>query len=150
MSITNPQKTIIATICHKLGFNKEAKAEMIMGFTQGRETSSTGLTFAEANSLIKALNLANALNELNGESESQRKMTGKIFYYAHEMGWVKTNTAGQRVADGERVNEWMIKSSYLKKKLSAYTLAELPKLVSQFAQVYKYYLVNNDRVKITS
>lgn len=135
-NITNPQKGIIATICQKLQFDKDAKAEMVSIFSDGRCTSSTGLSFAEAAKMIATL------KDLQGQgsSESMDKMTGKIFYYAHEMGWVKTNGAGKRVADGQRVDEWMVSYSYLKKKLSRYKLEELPKLVSQFAQVYKHYL----------
>ncbi|MCH5690020.1 hypothetical protein LWM68_40845 [Niabella sp. W65] len=41
------------------------------------------------------------------------------------------------VADGKRVDEWMIKFSYLHKKLNKYTFEELPKLVSQFEAFYK-------------
>lgn len=42
--------------------------------------------------------------------------------------------------DMDHVNAWCIKHGYLKKKLDNYTYSELPKLVSQFEEVYRGYL----------
>lgn len=106
-----------------------------MGFSNGRCESSVDLWHPEAAAMIRHL------HELAGANDPRRlPMVNKIYYYAHQMKWQKTNDKGKVVADGKLVDEWMIKYSYRKKKLNAYTYDELPKLVSQFEQVYKDFL----------
>ncbi len=132
--ITKPQIGAIATMCSYANIGKEAKAIMVEGFSGGRCSSSTGLYYDEATALLKHLA---AMQPADNASD---KMIGKIMYYAHEMRWTKINASGKVVADGKRIDEWMLAHSYLKKKMSRYTYKELPKLVSQFAQVYKSFL----------
>jgi hypothetical protein len=135
--INKAQIGIVGTICSKLKYHPDEKAAIISSFSFGRATSTTDLFFSEAIELIKHLREAQIKTQSSGEGA---KMIGKIFYYAHEMGWTKLNNSGKKVADGEAVDKWMTEYSYLKKKLNKYEYKELPKLVSQFAQVYKSFL----------
>ena len=135
--ITKQQVGIIGTICSKLQIKGDEKQAMVSGFSLGRCSSSKDLTHEEASAMIKHLV---AIQGDDNNSQAKTKMIGKIFYYAHEMRWTKVNGAGKTVADGKRVDEWMTSHSYLKKKLEQYSYKELPKLVSQFAQVYKSFL----------
>lgn len=128
------QLTAIAVTCNQLHISKEAKAVMVAGFSDGRCTSSKDLYSNEARDMLLHL------ETLKPVDHSRNKMIGKILYYAHEMGWTKTNRDNKVVADGKRVDNWMLSHSYLKKKLNQYTYNELPKLVSQFEQVYKSFL----------
>lgn len=130
---TIKQKATIATMCQKLGLDKEMKKQLVNDISYGRTTTSKELTIEEAQTLILHLIRTNRAND-GGKRD---KMVGKIFYYAHELGWTKTNKQGRRVADGQRVDEWMVKYSYLHKKLNRYTFEELPKLVSQVEAFYK-------------
>lgn len=135
---TTQQKAAIGAICSRLGIDKEAKADLVNQFSYGRTNTSRELSMSEARAMIDHLQRA-APQPPKGE-DPRDKMRGKIFYYAHELGWTKTNKQGRRVADGQRVDEWMLKYSYLKKKLNSYKFDELPKLVSQFEAYYKYTL----------
>lgn len=132
--ITRAQIKAIASMCSYAHIGKEAKAIMVEGFSGGRCSSTTGLQHDEATDMIRHLY---TLQPSGAETE---KMKGKIMYYAHEMRWTKLNDKGKVVADGKRIDEWMSKYSYLKKKMNLYTYEELPKLVSQFELIYKSYL----------
>lgn len=135
---TIKQKATIATMCQKLGLDKEMKKQLVNDISYGRTTTSKELTIEEAQTLILHLIRTNRAND-GGKRD---KMVGKIFYYAHELGWTTLRQAqgdkpARRVADGQRVDEWMVKYSYLHKKLNRYTFEELPKLVSQLEAFYK-------------
>ena len=133
---TTQQKAAIGAICSRLGIDKEMKEGLVCQFSNGRTTTSVELTVAEARAMIDHLS-----RQVRPDTRRD-KMVGKIFYYAHEMSWTKINKQGRRVADGQRVDEWMVKYSYLKKKLNSYKFEELPKLVSQVEAMYKSQLNN--------
>ena len=135
--ITYEQIKCIHAIIGKLQIAQDEKQAMVSSFSEGRCTSSTQLTMDEARAMIQYLKGCQATPEANNKAG---RMIGKIFYYAHEMGWTKKNSSGKLVADGKRVDEWMKKYSYLKKAINRYSYEELPKLVSQFEQVYKHFL----------
>lgn len=137
--LTPKQLMAFNALIHKLRLVQH-KATIVQGATNGRATSSKDLYYHEATDLIVQLNLQQVKADIN--TEKINKMRGKIMYYAHQMNWTKKNSADKTVADGKRIDEWMVKFSYLKKKLNAYKYAELPKLVSQFAEVYKAFLKN--------
>lgn len=135
--INSQQLKAFNCLIHKLNLT-EHKATMVEGATQGRATSSKDLSFDEARDLIKQLN--EMAERADGNSEAITKMRGKIMYYARQMGWEKKNLQGRTVADVSRIDAWCIAFSYKKKKMNFYKYAELPKLVSQFAEVYKHFL----------
>lgn len=107
---------------------------MVHGFSAGRCTSTKELTDAEATLMLRHLQAHDP------QRPAIEKMKGKLFYYCHEMGWTKINDAGKKVVDMQRLDNWCRQYSYLKKKLDWYRYAELPKLVSQFEQVYNHFI----------
>lgn len=137
---TNEQKSAIHAILHKRGLMAH-KADMISGITQGRTESTKELTFAEAAALIQSLNMDKAA----AQKDEGKKMRASIVAMAYEMRWIGTQTVVEekRVIvkdDFTRLDNWMLKFSYLKKKLFDYTYKELPTLVTQFKAVYADHL----------
>jgi hypothetical protein len=124
----------------------DQKDSIIGSFTNGRTTSRKDMTKAEAAALI------GHLKSLDPTDRRSDKMRNKILSMAHEMGWnltpipatsPLTPLQGERVkskVDMAHVNNWCVKSGYLHKPLDEYTYNELPRLVSQFEEVYKSYL----------
>jgi hypothetical protein len=110
----------------------EQKAALINSYTAGRSESSKDLTDGEAAQLICFL-----ATKANEHGEAANKMRRKILSMAHEMHWHLPDT--QKV-DIECVNDWCIAYGFGKKLLNKYTYNELPKLVTQFTQVYKSYI----------
>ncbi|MGN7787403.1 hypothetical protein ACTJIJ_22915 [Niabella sp. 22666] len=131
MNATTEQKKAIGAICSRLGIDKDAKKDLVRQFSYDRCESSSDLYFKEAGAMIDHLS-----RQVKPDSR-RAKMVGKIYYYAHELGWTKKNKYGRIVADGKRVDEWALKYGYLKKKVDRYTFDELPKLVTQFETYYK-------------
>jgi hypothetical protein len=113
---------------HHLRDEKEA---LVSAFTGGRTTHVTDMHHREAYALI------DHLKSLNPEQRANDKMRNKILSMAHEMGW---RLKGTVKVDMDHVNNWCLQKSYLHKRLDAYTHQELPKLVSQFEEMYKSYL----------
>lgn len=106
------------------------KADLVLAFTDGRSESSSDLLASEADGLIKYL------KALDNNGESANTMRRKIIAMCHRINWTKS--LGK--VDMERLNGWCREKSYLKKNLNDYKYNELPKLVSEFTNVYKYYL----------
>lgn len=127
---TPQQIACIGAICSKINITKENKQVMVKGFSNGRTATTKELYATEAIQMIRHLKV------LDPEEEKCKKMRGKILYYAYLLGWTKTNHNNKIVANVERVDVWMLRYSYLKKKLYSYTYAELPKLVTQFYNMY--------------
>ena len=70
------------------------------------------------------------MNEKRQSKDSYMKgnlMRRKILSLCYELGW----TCGNNV-DFLKLNQWLIKYSYLHKPLNYYTPDELPKLITQF------------------
>lgn len=139
MKASEAQIKALHTVLHKKGL-LEHKAEMIGALTGGRTTSSKELNYDEAHALLQDLNKDNV-------SEDQgKRMRNNIIAMAHELNWITSNqvinAAGKMEVkkDYSRLDNWMQKSSYLKKKLWDYSYNELPKLVTQFKNVYISYL----------
>jgi hypothetical protein len=118
------------------------KKSIIKSFSGGRTESSKELTFNEAGAVIAHF------QSMDQEDRRSNKMRNYVLSMAHEMGWekegIKIEVAGttysKKKVDVERVNNWCVKFGYLHKKLDEYTYEELPKLVSQFEEVYKGHL----------
>ena len=107
------------------------KASLILGHTDGRTESSKEMTDFEANELIKYLR-----SLTTNTTDAANKMRRKIIAMCHRIQWTRANGG----VDMVRLNNWCLTKSYLKKNLNDYTYNELPKLVSEFQQVYKYYI----------
>lgn len=135
---TAQQIKIIQTLFTATG-NRSNRHDIVAGFTGGRSASTKDLTADETKALIEHLQ---KLTVTTPDQLAINKMRGKILYFAHEMRMTKLNKGGKVVANMQKVDAWMLKYSYLHKKLDAYKKDELPKLVSQFETVYKHYLNN--------
>ncbi len=151
--IDNKRIQRIHAILAKIGLanDKEYKRGMVQEYSDGRETSTTGLFADEADRMIEDLNttVTRQLTPDQIKGDQKRKL---ILHWAHEMMWelpttppsaplLKTGGESARPrVDMERVNAWCVKSGYLHKPLMEYTTAELSKLVWQFEQVHSDFL----------
>lgn len=132
------QVKAIYTLLGKFGLRDE-KESIVRSFTANRTDSTRAMKPAEAAALIGHLK---SMDVVDTRSEKMRK---KILSMAHEMGWSSSAKAtedkqAKRKIDMEHVNNWCKSRGYLHKPLDDYTYNELPRLVSQFEQVYKDYL----------
>lgn len=91
------------------------------------------------NEVIELINYMRTLTGIDDKKKRADKMRKKIISMAHECGW-HTLINGKWIIDMNRLNAWMLKSSYLHKRLDEYNYKELPLLVTQFEQVYKSFL----------
>lgn len=134
MEATKQQIIAINTALHVKNLMGH-KAEIVDAVTNGRTSSSKELTFDEAHALLQDLNKGYV------KPDEGKKMRGNIIAMAHEMNWIKRTKVvqGNRIIvkdDYSSLDAWMLKFSYLKKNLFDYSYAELPKLVTQFKNVY--------------
>ena len=136
MNISKEQLKCIATICSKNRIDADSKETIVAGFSNGREVSSKNLTYDEAAEMQKHLQALYGY----GNVKTTVAMVGELLSNCHEMGWVKNNPQGKKVADMARLNLWAKKFSYLHKAVGDYKHDELPKLVTQFEAVYKSFL----------
>lgn len=137
------QVKAIYTLLGKFNLRDE-KESIVRSFTANRTDSTRAMKDNEAAALIGHLK---SMDVVDTRSEKMRK---KILSMAHEMGWekevessklkVESSKFGKRAIDMEHVNNWCKSRGYLHKPLDDYTYNELPRLVSQFEQVYKDYL----------
>ena len=105
---------------------QQQKENLVLGFTSQRTEHISLMQESEALAMIKYLN----------ELQTPDWMAEK----AHRMGWQLAPGGNGAKVDMERLNAWCREKSYLGKELNAYTYSELPKLVSQFNEVYKSFL----------
>jgi hypothetical protein len=136
-----------------------AKCYLVESFTHGRSQSSKDLTNVEAIEFIKYLKMQlnkqkmQAADDANHISKSMpsikastpfeqaNTMRKKIIALAHQMGWSAIHpSSGNKIADMPRINNWCVQYGYLHKELNAYTLEELPKLVTQYQNLYNSFL----------
>jgi len=108
------------------------KSNLVLSFTKGRTEHSSEMTEGEAGELIKYLQ---GIERQAKASHAQRAddMRKKIISMAHEIGW---EIPGTNKIDIQRIDRWAQKYGYLHKSFNSYTYQELPKLVSQFEQLY--------------
>lgn len=134
--ITQPQLICLNVLIKKQHIQPHIKADMCMGVTGGRTTSTRELDIEEATCLIKHL------KSLDPDEKSADKMRKKIIRMAHEMHWQAPQPpeGGNRKADMKRIDNWCRLYGYKHKSLDNYTYAELPTLVSQFEKMYNEFL----------
>ena len=71
------------------------------------------------------------------------KMRKRLLSMCYQLGSPWSNYDGmldKMMINKSHLNNWMLKSSYLHKSLNDYTYAELPKLITQFENLFKSYL----------
>lgn len=129
--ITQGQIKLIKTLQRQLNIPDEVYRELLHNGTSGRTTRTTELQQQEAAALITALQA-----ESTKDKDAADVMRKKIISMAHRLGWKQQGTER---ADMQRIDNWCQTSGYLHKPLNSYSYAELPKLVSQFTQMYLSY-----------
>lgn len=131
--INKGQIITIHAILAKMGLDKEYKQGLVQTYSDGRETSTTQLTFSEAVRLIEDLQKQVGWTPEQVLADQKRK---RIFAVAHKLG---LELPDGRV-DIERVDRFCIEKGHLHKPLMDYSAAELSKLIYQFDQWYKDHL----------
>lgn len=134
MNHTNRKRlfAVLATIGMR---EEEDRHQLVYSFTKGRTRSTSDLSDYEAEQLI---------NELESKKyQGANKMRRKIISMAYEMKWGAPYTEESRKEAVRSIDAWCMKSGYIKKPLNDFTYDELPKLVTQFQEVYKSYLKTN-------
>lgn len=142
MKRTLEQNKRLHTLLTSTGLSDD-KRDLVSAYSTGRTTSSAELTEDECRQLIlhleaiekEQLKFRQPVAPVVDEADKMRK---KIIAKAHEMRW---EVAGGK-ADMARINNWCRTKGYGLKPLNAYTLAELPRLVSQFDIVYQKFLAD--------
>lgn len=113
---------------------EEERHTLILAFTDGRTHSTSKLSDYEAEQLIRLLE--------DPQYEASNKMRRKVISRAYEMRWGNPNNRDGRAETMRCIDQWCLNKSYLKKPLNQYEYDELPKLLSQFEEVYKWFLNN--------
>lgn len=139
---TAKQLQQIHAALHRLGLLYD-KANIVETYTGNRTRSSREMTTEEAEKMLGMLNAGLKIN--SEEKEKKDKMVRHMIAMAHEMGWIKkgTRVTGgklQQYNDYSPLYEWVEKYGYLKKELNKYSYKELPKLVTQFKNLYADWL----------
>jgi hypothetical protein len=137
--ITKNQIITINTLLTQKGLQQD-KAVIITGASGGRCSSTRELTCEEARRLIIFLNGKKTVEN----DDKGGRMRRHIIAMAHEMGWVKevrvvsgSTGAIESKRDYQDIHRWVTKYGYLHKPFNDYTYNELPKLVTQFKEVYR-------------
>jgi Zn-dependent M32 family carboxypeptidase len=103
------------------------REDLALQYSDGRSKKTSGLTNKECEALIQRLQ-----HEVDIRvPESKKKMLSKFFAYCHRLGW----ETAQDKPDYQRINNWLLKYSYLKKGINDYTVEELPKLLNQITKL---------------
>ncbi|GGH02882.1 hypothetical protein [Pedobacter zeae] len=130
---TPQQRMALGIIIKQIGLDKETKELMVSNYSDGRCTSTTELTYQEADHMIRTLNDAIGYKKQKTPSDA---MKNKILSFFHFMWYKKPDGK----IDMPRVNAWCMQYGYAHKPLDDHTEEELPKLVSEVEQMYKKFL----------
>ncbi len=105
---------------------------LVLGFSDMRTTHVSEMTVDEGIALIKHL------KTLDPDEAKADKMRKKIIAIAYSRaGLARSAGREERRAVIAHLEDWMLKYSYLKKRLDDYKARELPKLVTQYENVLK-------------
>lgn len=126
--ITPDQLKCLNTLVSKLGIEKTTKEVMILGFSNGRASSSKDLTLAEATAIILHLK----------KIDPNERMRRKVFALAYDAGIIWGDTPEDRKMNAAKLNVFLLKGGTVKKELNAMSHDELVKVVSQFQQIVKH------------
>lgn len=142
--VTKQQIITFNSILKATGQTAEKRA-IIADISNGRTTSTKGLLRTELQEWINAMRVAGRKPQPVA-NDPRKKMVGNIIAMAHEMGVIRRTTKVvpgvglKTVNDYIGLKKWMLERSYLKKPLDDYTYDELPKLVSQYKNIYLSWL----------
>ncbi len=131
--INKGQISAIHALLNKMGKSgdKEFKADLVRQFTEGRETSTTKLSWKEAKDMI--VSLTKITEPKQDAADKKRKL---LIAYAHQMRWENDTGA----VDMERVDNWCIKYGQYHKDLMSHDVAELSHLIVQMEKAFRHLL----------
>jgi hypothetical protein len=122
----------------------DQRHQLFQAYSGNRTDNSKELQEREVDELIRflqAYSLGGKQIDYKTNFQKGDKMRKRILSLCYEYGWTKWNNAkGRETVDFEKLNGWMIKYSYLHKRLNQYSYSELPALVTQFESVIKSFL----------
>lgn len=126
---TKNQHKVLFGLLNKLNWIHQ-RASLALQFSDNRTDSTSKLYEYECDYLIEFLKTE--INKTKEEAELTKKelLQRKFFFYCHELGWKKNGKL-----DYARINNWLLKFSYLKKPLKDYEEQELYKLLQQVEKV---------------
>jgi len=124
--VNRPQLSKIHVLLNQFGILDD-KAELVRQFTNGRETSSTQLTFNEARALITHLSKFDPLD----------KMRKKVFALAFSTGIIYGDSPDDRKMNVAKLNMFLRERGAVKKELNKLSKDELVKVVNQFSAMTK-------------
>ncbi len=125
--ITNAQLSKIHVLLSQLDLINN-KASIIYSFTNGRETSSKGMTLNEATQLIKHL----------AASDPCEKMRKKIFALAYHAGIIWGDTPEDKKMNSVKLNQFLLYRGAVKKEINRMNKNELVKVVTQFEYIIQH------------
>ena len=127
MTSTKEQRQALYRLC---GYNAEAKAEAVSGFTGGRTASTTGLSYQEANALIERLGGKPLLYDNWALFDKTKPSHRHILSLCIQLGWSVQDDRYGEVADLHRLSEWLkSQRSPVMKKLRAMSAGEVSKII---------------------
>ncbi|NDC40815.1 MAG: hypothetical protein EBZ77_04565 [Chitinophagia bacterium] len=136
---TNSQLKAIHATLNRMGRgkDKEFKEQLVRQYSQGRETSTAGLSMEEARQLINDLQKTIASLPKGNRDEELRARKVRYFYHlAHMMGWEKEDGS----VDLAHLNAWCVKYGTFHKPLHDLTTAQMSTVLTQLEAAYKAFL----------
>lgn len=73
------------------------------------------------------------------DADAAHRMRRKIFAIGRAIGWLTGSSPEDLAMNRAKLDDFLVRKSYLKKRLNSYAPAELPKLVAQFELIEKNY-----------
>ncbi len=132
--------------------DKEFKADLVKMYTNDRETSTTGLSYDEAEKMIGDLNAANrpqqqvttvqiasvTRNDKPKDKVRQNRLNG-VFSMMHKLKWYTDETidSDKPKLDYKYLDNWLMKYGHHHKILDAHKTDELSVVIFQLGQVLK-------------
>ena len=142
--ITPAQLKKLQTMFSKLGFDKEAKADMIEYLTDGRTTSTKDITCYEAKLLIDFLSgkiyPEKSRKKQQQEKEEALKTVGAIYRLSFEIGMCYGSTHEDKLMNFAKISRFCRERGTVKKDITKMSLPELKKTKKQFEAILQHSL----------
>ncbi len=160
MQRTHAQNARLHQLLGELGFTAD-KGALVSAHTNGRTDRSSEMTYAECAGLIGDLERAagsespmyypsrpapqpsaprtTTREQLTPEqADKANRMRRKVFALAREAGMIWGETPADKRMNAAKLDAFLLAHGCVKQSINAYTLAQLPKLVTQFQQIVKH------------
>lgn len=138
---TNQQSKQLFALLHKLDLS-DVREDLALDYSNQRTDRTSKLTESECQKLISDLS-KQVYVEREKEAEAVIKMRRRFLAICHELKWKVTDNK----LDYNRINNWLLKYSYLKKPINEYKEKELPNLITQIDNVLKAKLKQNNHAE---